>query len=47
MREELLDEEEGNLSQSILLYLWEYLVIGLVIPGNRSGLFEAIILYGR
>jgi len=30
-----------------MLYLWEYLVIGLVLPGNNLGLFETTILFGR
>ena len=47
MREELVDAEEGNLSQSMLIYLWEYFVIGLVLPGNNLGLFDTTILYGR
>jgi hypothetical protein len=49
LREELIGPEEktGSLSKSILLYLWEYLVIGLVVPGNNMGLFETTILLGR
>ena len=43
----MLNGEKGSLSRSILLYLWEYFVIGLVLPGNNLGLFETTILFGR
>ena len=30
-----------------MLYIWEYLVVGLLWPENTKGLFEAVILLGR
>ena len=48
LREELMENvETGSLSKSILVYLWEYLVIGMILPGNTLGLFETTILFGR
>jgi hypothetical protein len=40
-------EQSDSLSKDILLYIWEYLVIGLVWPGNTKGLWESVILLGR
>lgn len=31
----------------MLLYIWEYLVIGLVWPGNSKGLLESVVLLGK
>lgn len=47
LRQDLYEQEEGSLTRSILIYLWEFLVIGLVLPGNNRGLFETTILLGR
>lgn len=40
-------QQSDSLSKDILLYIWEYLIIGLVWPGNTKGLWEAVILLGR
>lgn len=47
LREELYQPEEGSMTRSLLLYLWEYFVIGLVLPGNNLGLMEITLLLGR
>lgn len=47
LRPELYEQQYGSLTRAILVYLWEYLVIGLVLPGNNLGLFETTVLMGR